>query len=124
MPRICGLERDRNRRCQEYDVEDVRKRHVAMVRTFIVAPAQVHSELFRGNIHDRMIEGLDVKLRAFAEVCEIQIGILDVASHAEVGTVDLKYETGAGDRFILAPRISANTSMITVVATLISISKR
>ena len=43
MPRIGGLERDRNRLCHEYDVDDVRKRNVAMVRAFIVAPAEMHA---------------------------------------------------------------------------------
>ncbi len=89
MTRVGGLERDRHWLRRKNEVDDVSQRHVAMMRTLVVTPAKMHTQLFRWNICDRMIEGLDVELRALAEFRQAQVRVLNVASHAEVGAVDL-----------------------------------
>ena len=100
VARIGGLERDRNRLRREHDVDDVGERHVAVMRAFVVAPAKMHAQLFRRNVGDRMIERLDVQLRALAEFRQAQIGVLDVPAHAEVGAIDLQDEAGLGDGLV------------------------
>ena len=51
-------------------------------------------------LRSRVVERLDVQLRALAEFGEVEVGILDVPAHAEVGTVDLQHEAGLGDRLV------------------------
>src|SRR5262249_50243267 len=41
------------------DVDDVRQRHIVVVRTLVVAPAQMQAQLVRRNIGQGMIERLD-----------------------------------------------------------------
>ena len=68
MPRIRSLQRDRIWLCREYDIDDVGEGHIAMVRAFIVAPTEMHTQLFGRDIGDRMIERLNVQPCALARV--------------------------------------------------------
>ncbi len=56
----------------------------------------MHAQLLGRNILQRVIERLDMQLRTLAEFGEAQIGVLDVAAHAEIGAVDLQDEAGIG----------------------------
>src|ERR1700722_12105372 len=57
------LERDRARPRQEDDVDDVGERHVTMMRPLVIAPAQMHSRLFRRDLRQRMVQRLDMQPR-------------------------------------------------------------
>ena len=108
------------RLCRKDEVDDVRERHVAVVRTLVVAPAQVHAQLFRRDVCDRVIERLDVQLRALAEFRQAQVRVLDVTSHAEVGAVDLQHEAGFGDGFVfvthrIGDRVDVGLEILVVV---------
>ena len=65
-----------------------------MVRTFVIAPAQVHAELLGRNVFDRVVERLDVQRDALAELFQVEIGVLDVPAHAEIGAIELENEAG------------------------------
>ena len=49
----------------------------------------------------RVVERLDVQLRLLAPLGNGQVGVLDVAAHAEVGAVDLQHDAGLRDRLVL-----------------------
>ena len=100
MPRICSLQRDRIWLCREHDVDDVGEGDIAVVRAFIVAPAEMHTQLFGRDVGDRMIERFNVQPCALAKVRQAQIGVLNVPAHGEVRAIDLQDETGLGDRFV------------------------
>ena len=100
VPRIGGLERNGVRPGAEHDVDDVGHRHVAVMRAFVIAPADMHAQLLGRNIGDGVIERLDVKLRALAELRQAEIGILNMPAHAEIGAVDLQDEACLGDDLI------------------------
>ena len=100
VARIGGLERDRARPRREHDVDDVGERHVAMMRTLVVAPAQMHAQLLGRDVGERVVERLDVQRGALAEFVEVEVGVLDVPAHGEVGTVDLQDEAGLGDGLV------------------------
>ena len=67
-----------------------------MVRTLVVAPAQVQPHLLRRDVAGRVIERRDVRADAAAKFLEVEIGILDVPAHAEVGAIDLQHDAGLG----------------------------
>ncbi len=82
-------------------IDDVGERHVAVMRTGVVAPAQVHAHLLRRNVHERAVERLDVQLHRLAEPGEIEIRVLRVPAHREIRAVDLQHDAGVHDRFVL-----------------------
>ena len=65
---IGGFERDRYRLGLENDVDDVGERDIAMMWAFVVPPAEMHAQLLNRDIGHRMIERLDMQLRALAEL--------------------------------------------------------
>ncbi len=103
VPRVRGLERDRRRPRGQHDVERVGERDVAVVRPFVIAPAEVHAQLLGRNVGDRVVERLDVHLRLLAPLRKGEVGVLDVPSHAQVRAVDLEDEAGLRDRLVLLP---------------------
>src|SRR5581483_317002 len=106
-----------------YDIDDVPERHVAVMRPLVVAPAQVQPQLIRRSVAKRMIERLDVHLRLLAELLQIKIGVLDVASHREVGTVDLQHETRLEQRGVLAAHGIGDRVQIRLFAWIIVVAK-
>src|SRR5260370_37499572 len=87
-----------------------------MMRTFVIAPAQMHAHAIRRNARERMVEHLDMELDRLAEVREGQILELDVATHREVGTVDLHNESSLVNRVILDAHRVAKRTDISLVA--------
>src|SRR5260370_28100569 len=100
----------------EDDVDDVAQRYVMMMRTFVIAPAQMHAHAIRRNARERMVEHLDMELDRLAEVREGQILELDVAAHREVGTVNLHNESSLVNRVILHAHRLAKRAAINLVA--------
>ena len=49
----------------------------------------MHAQLLGRDIGHRVVEGLDMQLRALAEIRQAQIRILNMPAHGEVGTIDL-----------------------------------
>ena len=85
----------------QHEVDDVRQRHVEVVRPLVVAPAHVHADLLGRDIGEGMIQRLDVEPGHGAERRDVEVGELDVPAHAEVGAVDLQHEARARDRLVL-----------------------
>ena len=98
VARVGGFERDRVRPRREHDVDDVGERHVVVVRALVVAPAQMHAKLLGRDVAGGVIERLDVHADALAELLEVEVGVLDVPAHAEIGAVDLQHEAGTARR--------------------------
>ena len=63
---------------------------------------------FCRDIGDRMIERLNVELRALAEFRQTQVRILNMPTHGQVGAIDLQDETGPGDRLVFVPHGVSN----------------
>ena len=82
------------------DVDEVVDGNVVVVRPGIVAPAQVHAQLFDRDVPYRMVECCDVHLDGVAELLEAHVGVGAVATHGEVGAVELQGGTRRGDGFV------------------------
>src|ERR1019366_6290375 len=83
------------------DIDDVTDWYVAMVRSFVVSPAQVDAHTIFGNIGKRMIERLDVDFEVLAKFSSGRIGELYMTPHREVRTIDLENESGLMDCVVL-----------------------
>src|SRR6267143_556157 len=101
VARVGGLEGDRGGPREEHDVDDLFERHVAVVRAFVVAPAQVHSQPIRRDVRSSVVERLDVQPRVLAEFFQGQARVLDVPAHREVRAVDLQNDAGLRHRLVL-----------------------
>src|SRR6202022_4294887 len=115
VARVRRLVRDSARVRLEDDVDDVAQRYVMMMRTFVIAPAQMHAHAIGRNARERMIEPLDMELDRLAEVGEGQILELDVAAHREIWTVDLHDKSGVVDGVILDTHRVAKRADISLV---------
>ena len=90
-----------------------------MVRTLVVAPANMHPDPIRGNIAQRVVEHVDM----FADQCEI-VGVRPVLVHhvapeAEIGAVELQDKPGFGDGFIFRAHRLGECFEIVVLARVI-----
>src|SRR6266849_4139231 len=101
MTGIGGLERDSVRPRKKNDVDDVFERYVAVVRPFVVAPAQVHAHAFGRNVRGGAVERFDVQPCFLAEFFQGEARVLDVPPHGEVGAIDLQDDPGLRYRFVL-----------------------
>src|SRR6266849_1636952 len=70
------------------------QRDIAVMRPFVVSPAEVESDTVSRNITQRMVERLDVGLRDLQELGVAQIGEREMAPHGKVGAVHLQHEPG------------------------------
>ena len=83
-------------RAREHDVDDVGERHVAVMRALVVAPAQVHAQLLRRDVRERVVQRLDVQLRlAGGTRRAIRFAYWMCRPMREVGAVDLQHDAGA-----------------------------
>src|SRR5207245_6206696 len=73
VARVRRLELDRMRLRLPHDINDVLKRHVAVVRTGIVAPAQMHPDLSSRNVHERAVECLAVAFHPLAKTGALEV---------------------------------------------------
>ena len=71
-----------------------------MMRALVVAPADMDAQLLGRDVRDRMVQRLDVELRGLAEGLQVDVVILDVLAHREVGAIDLQHEAGARHRLV------------------------
>ena len=103
MAWVGGLEREAARLGEKDGLDDVSERHVAMVRTFVISPAEVQAQPVRRDVLQRVIERFDVEPCLFAEFAEAQLGVLDVPPHREIWAVDLQDQTGLGNGLVFLP---------------------
>ena len=71
-----------------------------MMRAFVVAPAQVQAQTFGWYAIERVIQGGNVHLCAFAKFGERQVCVLNMPSHGEVGAIELQIESRVDDRLV------------------------
>src|SRR5579863_6238086 len=72
-----------------------------MMRTFVIPPADVKSNTFGGNIAKCMVEDVNVGVDCPYEVIVALIPIHDVATHREIGCVDLEHKSVCNDLLVL-----------------------
>ena len=123
MTRIGGLDRNCARPGAKDDVDHIAERHVAMMRAFVIAPAQMHAQFLGRDVGQRVIHRLDVELRLPAPFGEAQVRMLDVPPHAEVGTVDLQHDPGVGDGLVLVPHRVGDGEKIRFFACVVLVAK-
>ena len=58
-----------------------------------------------------------------AESLDVQVGVLDVAAHAEVGAVDLQHEAGGGDRLVLVAHRLGDGEEIGLVSRIVLVAE-
>jgi flagellar P-ring protein precursor FlgI len=61
VARVRALEQERLRVHSQNEVDDAFERNVVMVRTLVVAPAEVQADAVRRHVGERMVERLDVQ---------------------------------------------------------------
>ena len=54
-------------------------------------------------LRDRVVERLDVQRARLRNSSRLEVGILDVPAHREIGAIDLQHEAGVGDRLVFVP---------------------
>ncbi len=123
MAGVRRLELNRMRLRLPQDVDDVLKRHVAVVGTGIVAPAQMHPDLSGRNVHERPVERLDVQFHPIAKTGEVEVLELRVAPHRQVGAVHLQRHAGGGDRLVLVPHRLGNREHVVLVGPVILVAE-
>src|ERR1700722_18882778 len=72
-----------------------------MVRSLVVAPAQMQADALGRNIPQRMVERLDMQLGDLAKLGRAGASELNMAAHREVRAIDLQQEAGAMDGVVL-----------------------
>ena len=100
VARIGGFQRQRLRLYAEHDRQDFRERDVVGVRPLVIAPAHMHPHFVGGHVRQRVIERLDMKLRALEEFGFRQILERGVPRHGEIGAIDLQHKAGRNDRLV------------------------
>ena len=71
-----------------------------MVRTLVVAPAQVHAHLVGMDVARGVVQRLDVEPRLAAELVQAGVVELDVATHGQVRAVELQHQPRLRDGFV------------------------
>ena len=94
-----------------------------MVRTFVVAPAQMHAQLLGRDVGERVVERGDVHAGTLAEFGEVEVGVLDVPAHGEVGTVDLQDEAGLGDGLVFVAHRVGDGEQIGLVVLVVLVAE-
>ena len=108
--------------CCPHNVDDVGNRNVVVVWSWVVAPTQVHAQLFNRNVANGMVQCLDVGANGGAEFFFGLFGICAVATHCQVGAVHLHYSACCGNCFVLKTHGLGNckdvlfTSLVILVA--------
>ena len=74
--------------------------NVAMMRPFVVAPAQVDSNSVRRQIGQRCVEHLDLLVHMNQELLGGLVLERNVAAHRQVRAIDLQHKTGFHDRTV------------------------
>ena len=123
VARVRRLELDRVRLRLPHHVDDVLERHVVVMRTGIIAPAEMHPDLLGRNVHERPVERFDIQLHALPKTGEVEVSELRVASHREVGTVDLQRHAGGGDRLVLVPHRLGNREHVVLVGLVVLVAE-
>ena len=94
-----------------------------VVRPLVVAPAQVHADLFRRDVRQGVIERLDVHAGDLAEFLEAEIGEEGVAAKGQVGTVDLQHQTRLGHGLVFLTQRIGDGEQIGLIAGIVSVVK-
>ena len=71
------------------------------MRTFVVAPANVHPHALDGHVAQRVVQHLDVLGSAIQEFFDAAVAIHRVTTHRQVGCVDLHEQTRSDDQLVL-----------------------
>src|SRR5262249_23208879 len=84
----------------KHDGQDLAQGNVTVVRALVVAPAQVNAQPVPRQVTGGVVEGLDVSGCDLQELRRAEVGEGQVASHGEIGAVDLEHEARGGDRVV------------------------
>jgi hypothetical protein len=60
---------------------------------------------------------------AWAEVHEAEIGVLNVAAHGEIGTIDLQHDAGIGDRLVFLAHRLGDREQVRLLARVIVVAE-
>ena len=98
---VGAFEGDRLGARLQHDAEDLLERDVAVVRPFVVAPAQVQAQAVGGDVPERVVERFDIGLGDLHELSRAEVGEGQMAPHRQVRAIDLEHESGLVDGVVL-----------------------
>ena len=124
VARIGGLQRNALDLCAENDADDLAEIDVVGVRALVIAPADVHANLVRRYLGERVIEHVDVKRRALEKLGFGQILKAGMPGHGEIGTIELQDEACRNDGLVLFPHRVRDGLDIGLVGGVIAIGQK
>src|SRR5215472_1534962 len=105
-------------------LDDVSERDVAMVRAFVITPAEVQPQPVLRDALQRVIERFDVEPRLFTEFRKAQLGILDVPAHCEIRAIDLQDQTGLRDSLVFLPHRLGDREQVGLLTRIMTIVEK
>ena len=125
VARVRRLERQRRHVGLHDDVDDVGQRHVAVMRTLVVAPAQVQSRTIARHALERMVQRGNVHLDALPELRDVEVPVHHVPAHRQVGAVDLQDQARVGHGPVLvAHGVSDGEQVLLEVAVVVVVEEQ
>ena len=101
MTRVGAFKLNRLRLGGQRNVNNLMQIDIVMMGPLVIPPAQVHPHAVGRHIFQRGIQGLYLRPRRLFESGCIIIAKTDMPTHRQIGTINLKQQTGFGDPFIL-----------------------
>ena len=80
---------------------DLAEIDIVVVRTFVIAPADMDAAHFGRDIAQRVVQHLDMKRGALEEVGLAQLLEAGVVRHRQIGAIELQHKAGTDDRLVL-----------------------
>ena len=106
------------------DRHDLVQLHVAVVRTFVVAPARVQANAFARDVDQRRVDRGDDAVDEAEKVAERSVLVRHMSFHREIGTVELQQEAVPDDRLVFDAQRLAEGREISVLARIVIVAQR
>src|ERR1700730_6539222 len=95
-----------------------------MVRTFIIAPAQMKPDSIRWNVGDRSVDGCNVEFNDLNKFCCGVLGKACMAADSQIGAIELQNEARPMDSLIFLLHDVRQDFEILLVALIIFVFKK
>mmetsp|Transcript_47484 Transcript_47484/g.146977 ORF Transcript_47484/g.146977 Transcript_47484/m.146977 type:complete len:486 (-) Transcript_47484:26-1483(-) len=102
VARVAGLDAEVLGLGRQHELHDLGQRHVVVVRARVVAPADVHPQVLRGDLGQRLVQHPHSRGGGGQEVLQRRILELRVPAHGQVRAVHLQREACGVDGLVLA----------------------
>src|SRR5579859_7645922 len=104
--------------------QDRLQRHVAVVRSLIIAPADVHANPFAWNVAQTIVDGGDHAFDKAQEIAERPVLKRDVMLERQIRAIELEQKTLVCNRFIFDLKRAADRSEVGVLGVVMLVLDR